>query len=169
MVGMAEMKIITSPDDILIALGLGSCVGICAYDKTARIAGLSHVVLPDSSGHEACAGKFANSAVPLLLEAMCSKGATMRNIRIALAGGAQLFSFSGNGPKLEIGLRNATAVQMHLDKLNMTVVASDLGGTVGRTVHLYGDGRVRVKTIGKGEVDLAALGGAPILARAVSK
>lgn len=158
LVGMSEVRVINSPGDVLVALGLGSCVGVCAFDMSARVAGLAHIVLPDSNGHDPSPGKFANSAVPLLFETMCSKGASMKNIKVALAGGAQLFAFSGSGPRLEIGPRNAAAVQEQLKLLNLVAMAVDLGGTVGRTVHLFGDGRVRVKTIGKGEVDLAALG-----------
>ena len=82
----------------------------------------------------------------------------MKDIRVALAGGAQLFAFSGTGPRLEIGPRNAAAVQEQLKLLNLMAVATDIGGSAGRTVRLFGDGRVRVKTIGKGEVDLASLG-----------
>src|SRR5690242_4011891 len=97
MVGMAEIKVTRSPDDVLIALGLGSCVGVCAYDAQAGVAGLAHVVLPDSASHPASAGKFANTAIPLLLEEMQKLGASLKSVRVALAGGAQLFAFNGSG------------------------------------------------------------------------
>lgn len=158
MVGMSEIKVTNSPEDVLVALGLGSCVGVCAFDMAAQVAGLAHIVLPDSTGHEPSPGKFANSAVPLLFETMCAKGASMKNIKVAIAGGAQLFAFNGTGPRLEIGPRNAAAVQEQLKLLHLNVLAADIGGSVGRTVHLFGDGKVRVKTIGRGEVDLTSLG-----------
>jgi chemotaxis protein CheD len=161
MVGMAEVKVTRSPDDVLIALGLGSCVGICAYDPIAKVAGLSHVELPDSAGHAASPGKFANTAVPLLMEEMTRLGANVKNIRVALAGGAQLFAFNGSGPKLEIGPRNAAAVQAALQAMSIPVLVTDLGGSTGRTVHVFPDGRVRVKTIGQGEKELIALGAPP--------
>jgi chemotaxis protein CheD len=158
MVGMAEVKVTKSPDAVLMALGLGSCVGICAYDAQARVAGLAHVVLPESIGQENSPGKFANTAVPFLLQEMRNLGASPIRIRVALAGGAQLFAASG-GAKLEIGLRNAAAVTAALKQHNIVVVATDLGGTVGRTVQMDASGFVRVKTIGQGERELAALGG----------
>src|SRR5579883_1962075 len=157
MVGMAEVKVTSSPDDTLVALGLGSCIGVCAYDPQARVAGLAHVVLPESSDRDACPGKFADTAVPLLLEMMQKKGARIERIRVALAGGAQLFAFNGSGPRLEIGPRNAAAVQAALKKQNIPVIATNVGGSVGRTVHLFADGRARVKTIGQQEQDLANL------------
>ena len=38
MVGLAEIKFTQSPDDVLIALGLGSCISVCAYDAQASVA-----------------------------------------------------------------------------------------------------------------------------------
>lgn len=162
MVGMAEVKVTRSPGGVLVALGLGSCIGICAYDPQARVAGLAHVVLPECTEPQGTPGKFANTAVSFLLEEMRKMGALSFRIRVALAGGAQLFSFQGAGPRLDIGPRNAAAVQAELQRLNIKVTASDVGGASGRTVHLFTDGRVRVKTIGKSERELAMLGAAAL-------
>ncbi len=158
MVGMAEVKVARSPEAVLMALGLGSCIGVCAFDEQAGVAGLAHVVLPDSQGHEANAGKFANTAVPLLLEEMTKQGASVARVRVALAGGAQLFVTQNSGLRLEIGPRNAAAVQAALQQLKIPIIATDLGGNVGRTVHLFANGLVRVKTIGQGEKELVTLG-----------
>ena len=157
MVGMAEIRVTRSLDDVLVALGLGSCIGVCAYDIKSRIAGMAHVVLPDSMGHDENRQKFADTAIPCLLDEMRKAGANIRNIRVALTGGAQLFAFQGTGPRLEIGARNAAAVQAALAQCNVPIVASDIGGSTGRTVHLFADGRVRVKTIGQGEKQLTSL------------
>ena len=56
MVGMAEVKTNVKPDDILMALGLGSCVGICAFDPQTGIAGLAHVVFAGQRGERGNAG-----------------------------------------------------------------------------------------------------------------
>jgi chemotaxis protein CheD len=151
---MAEVKVIRSPYAVLMALGLGSCIGICAYDLSAGVAGLAHIVLPESGGHQGSPGKFADTGVPLLLEEMKQVGASLIRLRVALVGGAQLFAGNGTGPKLDIGPRNAGAVQAVLARCGIPVVATDLGGNIGRTVYLYGDGRVHVKTIGRGEEQL---------------
>jgi len=53
---------------------------------------------------------------------------------------------------MNIGHRNAEAVQAMLAKMNMRLHASDIGGKSGRTVRLYvDDGRVTVKTVGGSE------------------
>jgi chemotaxis protein CheD len=158
MVGLAEIKFTQSQDDVLIALGLGSCISVCAYDPEARIAAMAHVVLPESTDNDSAAGKFADTAIPHLLESFAKLGASAERIRVALAGGAQLFAFHGTGVRLEIGTRNSEAVKAALEKARLTVVATDLGGSAGRTVHLTGDGRMRVKVIGKTELELVHLG-----------
>src|SRR5437867_3655500 len=95
MVGIAEIRVSRSADDVLIALGLGSCIGVCLYDPQARVAGMAHIVLPDSTGHETNPCKFADTAIPLLCQEMERSGASSSRLRAALAGGAQLFAFSG--------------------------------------------------------------------------
>lgn len=175
MVGMAEVKVSRSQEDVLIALGLGSCIGVCAYDVKARVAGMAHIVLPDSAGFDASPSKFADTAIPHLLEMMIHRGAAANRIRVAIVGGAQLFAFHGSGPRLDIGPRNTTAVKAVLEQCGLELAAVDVGGTAGRSVHMSGDGRVRVRTIGKGERELASLAnvesgsghagiGAPVLA-----
>ncbi len=158
MVGMAEMKFAQSPDDILIALGLGSCICVCAYDYQARIAGMAHVVLPVSHDADRSPGKFADTAIPLFLQSMIDLGAGLDNLRIALTGGAQLFAFHGAGVRLDVGARNAEAVISALERANLAVCSVDIGGSTGRTVQLVGDGRVRVKITGKPERELVHLG-----------
>ena len=158
MVSMAEVKICRASTDTLMALGLGSCVGVCAYDAQARVAGMAHVVLPDSAQSlGGGGGKFADTAIVLLLDAMRREGACPSRIVMALAGGAQLFAGSGIGRGLDIGPRNAAAIQAELQRLKLCVAAADLGGTTGRSLHLLGNGLVRVKTIGQGERPLVDL------------
>jgi chemotaxis protein CheD len=48
-VGVADMKISSSPEDEIITFALGSCLGITVYDPVAHIGGMVHVMLPSSS------------------------------------------------------------------------------------------------------------------------
>ncbi len=71
------------PGDELIALGLGSCIALVMIDSQAQIAGLAHVMLPESSGPTTLPGKFADTAVPELLDRMIGAG---RDPRAAACG-----------------------------------------------------------------------------------
>lgn len=159
-VGLGEVKVSRQKDDTLVALGLGSCIAICAYDPGSGVAGIAHVVLPESTGQAAGEpGKFADTAVPALLRRMRELGADAGRITVALAGGAQLFSFGGAAPRMDVGARNACAVEDTLKAHGVRVLARDVGGKTGRTVRMAPDtGMVYVRTIGEGERELASLG-----------
>lgn len=157
MVGMAEIKVCCTPDGVLTALGLGSCVGVCVFDPTARVIGMAHIVLPKSGGTNTSPGKFADTGIPLLLKEMEAQGASLFRVRVALVGGAQLFSFQGSNNRLEVGARNIQAVQTELSLLRLSVVAEDIGGKVGRTVNLHANGIVRVRSIGQEDRELVDL------------
>ena len=63
-VGMADLKTCVSPDAIT-TLGLGSCVGIVLYDSVTKVAGLAHIMLPDSKQFKTVANplKYADLGV----------------------------------------------------------------------------------------------------------
>ena len=49
MVRMAEQAVSRNRADTLVSLGLGSCIGLALFDQEAGVAGLSHIVLPESN------------------------------------------------------------------------------------------------------------------------
>jgi chemotaxis protein CheD len=165
-VSMGEIKVVPLADadgepPVLVAIGVGSCIAVCAYDRFARVAGMAHVVLPESGGHDERPGKYADTAIPVLLEEMALYGAVNRRITVAIAGGAQIFQFGGAASRLEIGSRNADAVRQVLRQHRVTPAAEDVGGKNGRSVRFHVEnGLVRIKSLGVGERDLIVLGDA---------
>ena len=157
-VAMAEIKCAREFDDLLVAQGIGACVAVCAYDFEARVAAMAHVVLPDSRDDVSAPEKYADTAIPLLLQRMADVGASPDRIRTAVAGGAHLSGFHGSGIRLETGLRTSEAVKVALERVDLPVVAADLGGTAGRIVQFSADGRVCVKAAGRRERELVHLG-----------
>lgn len=151
MVGLGEVKTSQDPEEVLTCLGLGSCIGVCMYDPVARVAGMVHVVLPNSDGKpENSRGKYADTGVPLLLEMMLERGATKSRVIVKIAGGAQISRAKGMGDAFQIGERNLEAVGAVLDANSMRVKGSDTGGHHGRTMRFYLDtGKTLVTTAGK--------------------
>lgn len=139
----------------LITIGLGSCVGIACYDKLTKIAGLAHILLPESinfSNRENLA-KFADTAIPLLLADMEKLGASTGRIQAKIAGGSELFNY---GPRADsVGSRNINAVKKALDAAKIPLLSADVGGSVGRTMHIcVGEGTVWIKKVGGVETQL---------------
>lgn len=148
-VGIGDFNVVMPPDK-LITLGLGSCVGIVLYDKRKRIAGLAHIMLPDSAGFSRNNNplKFADKAIPELLNSMEKKGANKNDIWAKIAGGANMFSFTQKNSTLDIGSRNGRAVKNILNELNIKLIAEDLGGNSGRTIIVESEtGKVFIKTV----------------------
>ncbi len=154
-VHMGDLAVSKQPSAVLTIMGLGSCISICSYDPIARIGGIAHVLLPKSlSNPDTLAAKSAEIAVPNLIKAMVRSGADIRRIKVATAGGAQLFKSAPS--TMNIGRRNIQAVNSMLSSLGIGIVASDTGGTKGRTVKLYiGTGTFTVRCIGETEKVLA--------------
>ncbi len=136
----------------LITVGLGSCVAVAIHDRTAKVGGLAHVLLPDASLGRGVENKarYASSAVPLLLDEMKAMGAS-GPFAASLVGGAALFgpllSFGGS-----VGARNIAAARKALAKAKVPLIAEDVGGESGRTVMFdVTTGKVKVRSIRGGE------------------
>jgi len=134
-VGMADMKVAASGES-LRTMGLGSCVGLVLYDELQRIAGMAHIMLPSSSitrENRINPAKYADTAVPGLVEMMKRAGADPGRLVAKMAGGAQMFHFAGEDV-MRIGPRNGESVKEALEKLGIRLIAEDTGGNYGRTV-----------------------------------
>lgn len=151
-VGMADYKTARSPD-ILLTAGLGSCIGICVHDPILKVGGMAHIMLPTANGSiGGNPAKYADTALELLLKEITGLGAMKSRLRAKIAGGAQMFSFPGKPPVLKIGDRNAEAVEHELKKNGIPILAADIGGSFGRTIHFdVGTGELRIRTINHGE------------------
>jgi chemotaxis protein CheD len=150
-VRMGEIAVSSSPGDVLISLGLGSCIGLALVDQRRGIAGLAHVMLPEALGGSGPAGKFADLAVPELVEQVTALGASRPMLR--LVGGAQMFSL-GSSAAMDIGARNDAAVRAALAKERISIVAAEVGGSKGRTIRVVPGGAVLSKEAGGAEKEL---------------
>lgn len=155
-VGIADLNLVLDPGAIM-TIGLGSCIGIALYDKIEKVAGLSHIMLPDSTQFKNVTNpmKFADLAIPLLINKMEKQGCKKRNITAKIAGGASMFNFSDKSIISDIGKRNGEAVKKALGEQNIPVIAEEVGGDKGRTMILRAsDGQVILKVVGQGTIEL---------------
>lgn len=146
---MGELAASATPDEELTSIGLGSCVGVAVLDRMNAVAALAHVMLPSAGPNPSGPpGKYADRAVPALIDAAERLGARRRQLEAVLVGGAQMFDVSvGSG--LDIGPRNATAVRAALAAERIPVRAEALGGRRGRTMRVHvGELAVTVKEAG---------------------
>jgi chemotaxis protein CheD len=144
-VNMAEMKVESKHVELLTSVG--SCVAICLHDSVNKCGGLAHVMLPISTkgSEEPLPSKFANTAVPALVNAISELNSKPTRLSAKIAGGANMFSTLGTN-YLDIGAKNIKAVKTALDEYNIRLAGEDVGGLHGRKISFNVDsGRTIVR------------------------
>lgn len=132
-VGISDMKIVYAPD-ILISYALGSCVGICIVDTAKKIAGMVHILLPTNNTSDKNLFKYADTGIPEMVKKMETLGCMRGRMVAKIAGGAKMFEIKGNTSIGNIGERNVIATKESLAKLNIRIIAQDVGENYGRTI-----------------------------------
>ncbi len=150
-VGMGEMKIARSPEQ-LVVYGIGSCVIVSLYDPKSKAGGLAHIMLPDSSGLDLKSinlVKFADTAIPVLYDALTGSGAFKSTVVAKIVGGSEMFppteDFENN-----IGRDNTEAVKKALKKIGLPLIAEDTGGRRGRSIEFdLENGTIKLSILGE--------------------
>lgn len=128
-IGIGEYCVGSGP---MTTIGLGSCIALILHNERLSIGGMAHIMLPESKGHSDRPGKFADTAVAVLLEELEGQGSRNRSVTAKLVGGANMFGFNDNS--LNIGDKNIKAVHTALQDYRIPVLSEDIGGKVGRSV-----------------------------------
>lgn len=156
-VGIADMNVVESPN-LIRTSGLGSCVGVIIYDTKKEIAGLAHVMLPDSSlakSNSINIAKYADTAIAELIKRILVIGGKQINLKAKIAGGAQMFQFATQNEMMRIGPRNVEAVKKELQRFRIPIMAEDTGGNSGRTIEFNPSTRkLNIRTVNQGVKDI---------------
>jgi chemotaxis protein CheD len=155
-VGLGERVVSKNPDDVLVAFGLGSCVGIGIYDPRSKLCGLLHAVLPErTDGTDPFNPKYVDSGLLGLIDEMVKAGASRNGMVFRMAGGANMLVTASLSKTFDIGTRNVATARASFSTLNIKLSGEQVGGNSGRTVRLYvATGRMTYRVIGDIEKDL---------------
>lgn len=152
MVGVGELRALRGSGE-LVTLGLGSCIAIVLHDPVSRTGGLAHILLPSpalSRIHDA-PGRYPETAVPALLDAMADLGAGRERITARLIGGASMFASLSARGTLQMGERNTVASREALAAHGILVAGELVGGEHGRSVTLdVESGRLEITSVARG-------------------
>jgi chemotaxis protein CheD len=134
-------------ESVIATHAVGSCIAVCVFDPVARVAGMLHLLLPESSINPERAGEqpavFADTGIPLLFQTAYGYGLAKQRAIVKLVGGAEMPQTHRGW--FNTGHRNLLAARTLLWRNGVFVAAEDVGGTDARTVHLsVGSGRVQV-------------------------
>ncbi len=145
---------VTKKDEIISTL-LGSCVAACLYDPVNRVIGMNHFLLAQQhSAHNGAllgseGGRYGIHAMELLINQMLKQGAQRIHIKAKAFGGGDVLKLSNElrGGQ-SIGAVNCEFIQTFLSTERIPLVASGLGGRIGRNIFfLASDFSVYVKSI----------------------
>jgi chemotaxis protein CheD len=147
-IGIADLKTAASPN--ILRTILGSCVGICIYDPEIKVGGLAHIMLPSGKKSTNNMKKYADTAIPILIDEMIKLGSDKGRLIVKLAGGATMFKHTENSIMGEIGVNNINSVKDVFSKLEIPILSEDVGGDRGRTIDFYLEtGELKIKIIGE--------------------
>jgi chemotaxis protein CheD len=149
-VDIGQLAVSSDPADTLITYELGSCLGVTAYDRVARVGALAHLERPLTPAHAEEAQRwpatFVETGVAHMLETMYARGARKERIELRAAGGSRSASEAVE-ECFELGRRNVVALKKVLWQHGVLIRAHEVGGTVSRTLSLrVEDGLVVVAT-----------------------
>lgn len=155
---LGEIKVAGNKATMFVIPNIGTSLAVMIYDIQNRVGGIAHIVLPESSLSttpytETIPGKYADVAIPRLLEMFTEAGGQKRYSNVRMVGGAQLFNFGGGaGNLLNIGARNATAVRAAMSKQGLGIEKADTGGNKGKSLRfIVATGEIYVQQIGGNE------------------
>lgn len=155
-VGLADMKATNNPATELATYALGSCLAVAIYDPKARVGGLLHFMLPDSTidRQRALANPyfFADTGIPLLFRRAYKLGAVKERIICKLAGAASVMDPDNC---LNIAMLNHLAATTVLGKNGVAPSGEYIGGVSGISLTLaIQTGRVTVNLPNGSELEL---------------
>lgn len=150
-VGVSDMKLSNSAGDLIVTHALGSCVGIAIYDPVALVGGILHYMLPQSKidANKAVNNPymFGDTGIPELFTQAYKLGATKGNLRVVMAGGAQVFE---KKDFFAIGKRNVVIARKMFWKNNVLIATEHVGGNIPRTMYLeIGSGKTWLTSQGE--------------------
>jgi chemotaxis protein CheD len=134
---LADSVANNSPNDTLIAYGIGSTLAVILYDDGAKAGGIVHFMFPSpatgSPKTRDYPAMYADSGIPQLVKSCVDLGARKDALTARLVGGAFML---GKGISQSISDGNISAARAILSEMGIKVTAENTGGNHMRTVRL---------------------------------
>jgi chemotaxis protein CheD len=155
-VDVADMRVTNDINAVIVTYALGSCIAVTINDPVAKVGGMLHYMLPESSIDKQKAEMrpfmFGDTGIPLLFKEAYKYGAIRDRIIVKLAGGASIQDASG---AFNIGKRNYLMARKMFWKNNVMIDGESVGGMISRTLYLeMATGRVYFKSSGMRDVKI---------------
>jgi len=132
-------------EDLVVMTTLGSCIAACLWDRSARVGGMNHFMLPESDGAAGASGRYGSHAMELLINEMMKRGASRVTMEAKVFGGGQVIRGMDT---INVGERNTAFVVDYLETERIPIVSRDVLGIHPRKVcFLPASGKAMVKRL----------------------
>ena len=146
-IAAGQFKVGKAQTDIFQAY-LGTCLGVALYDKSKKIGGLIHILLPEPPSITSVVflEKYAATGIPMLIKGLKNLGARSENLKASIAGGALVGPVSRQDMNLDIGGRSTEIAVSILEACGIKTIKSETGGFFTCTLELdMATGQTRIK------------------------
>jgi chemotaxis protein methyltransferase CheR len=136
---------------VLLKTILGSCIGVAFWNPVQGVGALCHGVLPKCpkgiTGKEGY--RYVDFAIRDLAKQFEDCGAHRADLQVKVFGGADVLSgYSTDPQRATVGQQNCQTALEVLQDENLTLLVSDIGGSVGRAIQFdTGSGEVRLRRL----------------------
>lgn len=140
---------------LILQAFLGTCVGLALHCESSKVGGIIHLLLPEPPAPSSCAHpeKYAQSGVPLFIEALLAAGARRETLSASIAGGALVGPLSRQDLDLDIGGRTVEVVHKILEKENIKIIRAETGGFFTCSLNLdMTSGQVLIEPAGQSKL-----------------
>jgi chemotaxis protein CheD len=137
---LAPGELVITRDAETIETVLGSCVAVTFFDPCTRLAAICHVMLPNEPEAEnmgrGVSGpyRFADRALPHMLEACTRERIPPSRIEVKIFGGANVLPLAEMVPRFAVGQANVTFAKEFLAESGLVIEAENTGGVRGRKI-----------------------------------
>ena len=139
----------------LLQAFLGTCVGLALHCKSTGVGGIIHLLLPKpiSSAPPSQPEKYAETGVPLFINALIEAGARRETLSASIAGGALVGPLRKQDLDLDIGGRTVETVEKILRDERIAIVQSETGGFFTCCLNLdMSSGQVTIEPAGQSKI-----------------
>lgn len=151
-VDVAEMRISSASDEVLLAPSLGSCVAVSVYDPEIMAGGVLIFMLPKMAdvsfpGADQFTFMFGDTGIPAFLKAVEGYGMDKSRLQVCLAGGGQI---AGQRESFNIGWRNCQTAKELIVEAGLDIYEERSGGVYNRTLQLeMAGGKIKIINAGQ--------------------
>ncbi len=139
-----EFAIVKDDEEIAFKTLLGSCVAIMFYDKTQKIKGMNHFLLPFTNNSNEDM-KYGLYSVEAMLNEMYKMGCRKENMAAKISGGADIVNVTLSSKS--IGHRNVEFAMDFCASERFRIISNHTRGTDGRVILLTNSFETFIKTV----------------------